>query len=743
MKEKYDIGIVGTWYWGNYGSLLNGYATFAIIKSLGLSPLNIVTPYNGFEPHAKKFFEIAYDDSDISEALSFERVKEYNGICGQFLTGADQIWHYDPMKKDRRYDYFFKLDFVDDNIKKISFSTSFGKFIPEPPDVQAYSEMLLKRYSAISVRENEGVDILAKTYGIRGTQIFDPVFGITRDIWNELAYHSKYKENAPYLLAYILDPTPEKRKAIEYYANKLGIKAVNILDGFSGRYNKNKETLNLPNTLPNISAHDWIKLYQEAKFVITDSFHGVCFSIIYNKPFIAVQNIPRGIERFKSLLSALNMNERLVSDMEIPLDDKFLYHLDFAEANTIIDKERNRAVDWLKGAINSTDNGRLTLVKRHINLYLPEESCMGCGGCVSSCPVEAIKLVPDDYGVYRARVNCDKCIDCGKCKNVCAALNLPPNLNSSNPIPYAFVAKDRKELMNSASGGAGTVLAKNIMDNGGIVVGAAWKSDFSVEHIFIETKEELYKLQKSKYFQSYLGDTFKKIRDILGMGKLCMFVGTPCQVMGLKKYLGKNYSNLLLVDLLCANCPSAGLFKKYLSEKYNLNDIVSYNFRHKCEDDTLWNSNTSEIICKDGSIEVVRKEDSDDYLQVYHSCSLSLATQCLTCKYQGTVRAGDLTIGDCWGIQNYDKSIDASKGVSVILVNNAKGQDFISALPEEYVGVLKEEPLEMIKKYNMVAFAEKRNWPNTLRRRTFHKTVLNATYHEAKEMAIAIPKGKM
>lgn len=226
------------------------------------------------------------------------------------------------------------------------------------------------------------------------------------------------------------------------------------------------------------------------------------------------------------------------------------------------------------------------------------------------------------------------------------------------------------------------------------------------------------------------------------MGKSLMFVGTPCQVTGLIKYLGKNYSNLLLVDLLCANCPSAGLFKKYLSERHDFNDIISYNFRHKSESDTLWNNNTSDIKHKDGSIELLRKED-DDYLQVFHSCSLSLATQCLTCKYQGTLRVGDLTIGDCWGIQNYDKRIDASKGVSVILVNNVKGQDFVSALPEEYVDVMKEEPLEMIKKYNAVAFTEKRNWPNTLRRRVFHTTVLNGTYHEAKEAALVISNEKV
>lgn len=742
MDKKYDIGIVGCWYWGNYGSLLNGYATFSTLKSLGLSPLNIVTPYNGFEPHAKKLFEIVYNDSDISEVLPFEELHYYNTICERFLTGSDQIWKYDPNKTDRKYDYFFKLDFADDNKNKISFSTSFGKYIPELPEVRAVSEKLLRRYSAISVREKEGVDILAKVYGIEGTQLIEPVFALARDEWDRLADYSAYNEKEPYVLTYILDPTPEKRKAIEFYSGKLGIKAINILDGFSSRYAQNKKALNLPNTLPNITSIDLLKYFIGAKFVITDSFHGVCFSVIYNKPFIAIQNVMRGVERFRTLLSGINFIDRLVSDDDIPHDERFLYHLDFTDANKFIETERSRAVQWLKNAVELPQGSKVSYIKRHINIYLPKDKCMGCGACVSACPVGAIELTPDEYGVYRANVDANKCVDCKKCKTVCAALELPRNLNSSNPIPLAFITRDREELMSCASGGAGTVLAKTAVDNGGIVVGAAWKSDFSVEHIFVDNKDELHKLKKSKYFQSYMGNTCQKIKSALDAEKFIMFVGTPCQVAGVKKFLGKEYCNLLLVDLLCANCPSAGLFKKYLSEKYDLNDILSFEFRYKFEEDVLWNAKTTVVVMKNETKEILRLED-DDYLKVYHTCSLSLATQCLYCNYQGGTRIGDLTIGDCWGIENYDKSVDPSKGVSVILVNNAKGQNFIERIPKEYIGTLKEEPLEMIKKYNVVAFCEKRDWPNTLRRRVFHETVLEGTYHEAKEKAIDIPKGMM
>lgn len=363
MKDHYDIGIVGCWYWGNYGSLLNGYATFSILKSMGLSPLNIVTPYNGFEPHAKKFFETVYKDSDISDVRPFERVREYNSVCEQFLTGSDQIWNYKPDKTDRRFDKYFKLDFVDDDKKRISFATSFGKYIQEPENIIAENINLLKKYSAISVRENESVDILEKQYGIKAVQVMEPVLCVDSGIWYDLAQHSKYDEKEQYLLTYILDPTPEKRKAIQFYAQKLGLKAINILDGFSGRYEHVKKLLDLPNTLPNIWCADLLKYYSEAQFVITDSFHGACFSLIFNKPFIAIGNHVRGIQRFESLLSKVGLLDRLISDPNnIPLDEAFLKPISFTNANKILEDERVRSVDWLKKAVETPKDKLPTIV---------------------------------------------------------------------------------------------------------------------------------------------------------------------------------------------------------------------------------------------------------------------------------------------------------------------------------------------------------------------------------------------
>ena len=735
MNNYYDIGLVGCWYWGNYGSLLNGYAVVKLLRDMGLDVLNIVSPYNGFEPHAKKFFEAVYKKEDISDVLTFNQLDTYNKICAGFVTGSDQIWNYKPNKANLNYDKFFRLDFTAEEKKRVSFATSFGKYIQEEEDVHPVFDKLFLRYNAISVREDEGVDIMRKSYGIEAVQVMEPVLDVERSCWDEIAQLSKYNEKEQYLLTYILDPTPEKRKAIEFYAQKLGMKTVNILDGFSGIYAKNKEKLNLPGTLPNIWCADFLYYFQNAYFVITDSFHGACFSLIYNKPFIAISNFSRGIQRFESLLGKINLMNRLVPDTNIPLQESYLYHMDYTHINEVIKKERERSVKWLEEAIKSENPARVKKIKNHVNNYLDRELCMGCGACVSVCPVNAVSLKEDSEGVYRGIVDEEVCINCGKCKKVCAAIKLPVNLNTGNPVPYACIAADVTTHIESSSGGAFTVLAKSVLKRDGVVCGAAWRSDFTVEHILIDAEEDLPRLQKSKYLQSYMGDTCAKIKTILDTGREVLFCGTPCQVTGLKKFLGKNYNNLLLVDLLCAQCPGAGLFKKYFDENFNRDEVDSYNFRYKFPEETLWNAKSIRVCKKDGS-EEIRSSNEDLYIQIYHSCSISLASQCLKCKYQGSVRAGDLTIGDCWGIENYDRTADVSKGVSVIMVNNRKGEDFLRDISTNEFSFFKQQLLENIKQYNVLAFIENRDWQPSKQRNIFVREAKTLGYKNAYDKAV-------
>lgn len=740
----YDVGIVGCWYWGNYGSLLNGYATFTLLKDMGLKPLNIITPYNGFEAHAKKFIDTVYSKEDISECLPFNRINEYNNLCDSFVTGSDQIWHnlVNDTSRSREFDYFFHLEFAKDEKKKISFATSYGNIIPEKDEYYANIRKLLNRYDAISLREKSGVEYIKKYFGIDATHVIEPVMIAPKKLWEGIAEKSELELDEDYIFSYILDPTENKRNLIKTFSKKIGIKSINALDGFSKHYNHNKELLDLENTLPNIWAADWLKCFSEAKFVITDSFHGMCYALIFNKPFIVIANYERGIERFNSILDICNLNNRLVdsNDLEKINVNEFLKKIDYDYVNSNISKCANESKLWLEKNIKTPKDcstSSIKHVKVSVNEVLSYEKCVGCGACVSECPVSAIKLAGDEHGIYRSYVDGKKCIACGKCVDVCPALELPKNFNSNDPVSYAFIHKDNTTVKESSSGGAFTALAQTVLSDNGIVVGASWRDDFRVEHVVIENISDLYKLQKSKYFQSYMGSTYKKVKDYLDNGRKVLFTGTPCQVVGLKKYLKKPYSNLILVDLLCANCPSAEIFNKYISEINVSGNIKNYNFRYKKETNEVWDAKSVKLELKNGE-QIVEDIDNDMYLKVYHTCSLGLSSQCMDCKYQGNKRYGDITIGDCWGIDRFDSTVKHKYGVSAIIVNNEKGQELVNNIAKDNIDTLKEIPLSDVKKYNVLAFLDKRGWKSSLRRDHFMNDITKMDFATAAQNALSL-----
>lgn len=142
-----------------------------------------------------------------------------------------------------------------------------------------------------------------------------------------------------------------------------------------------------------------MKYFINASYVISDSFHGTAFAIAFNKPFISIANMQRGLSRFETLLGKVGLMSRLVDDKKIPETERFLYHVDFRPVNEIITKERNRASEWLKNALNSSVAETVALPKNIVE-KVGQKSRMGCGACVSCCPTKALSLKPDEFGYY-------------------------------------------------------------------------------------------------------------------------------------------------------------------------------------------------------------------------------------------------------------------------------------------------------------------------------------------------------
>ena len=218
-----------------------------------------------------------------------------------------------------------------------------------------------------------------------------------------------------------------------------------------------------------------------------------------------------------------------------------------------------------------------------IVLFENKSDCCACGACLNVCSKSAISMKPDAEGFLYPEIDPNKCVECGVCKRVCKYKTSDLNAVEST---YAVTNRDEKQIMKAASGGLFSAAASTILSDGGCVFGATLTFDSGhpdTHHIMVENKEDLWKLQGSKYVQSRIGRTYQQAKECLQHGRTVLFSGTPCQIAGLKSYLGKVYENLYTMDLICHGVPSAEFFDGYIQElnkKYR-GKVTEYKFRDK------------------------------------------------------------------------------------------------------------------------------------------------------------------
>jgi len=322
-----------------------------------------------------------------------------------------------------------------------------------------------------------------------------------------------------------------------------------------------------------------------------------------------------------------------------------------------------------------------------------KEQCTGCGACFNICPKECIRMISDTEGFLYPAIDPECCDDCDACKNVCPILHSPEPNHSSTPKVYACWNKDKTICFQSASGGAFSAFAGSVLDNGGIVFGAAFDESMRLKHIAVNQREELGKLRSSKYVQSDIGCVYVEIRKLLGQNRSVLFSGTPCQVAALNEFLGKNNENLLTCDLACMGVPSPGLFAKYVAslEKHFQAKLININFRHKYKS---WELFSTMAVFNDGRKRILTGyHDSFMFGFLSHS---SMRNACYRCPYAKLNRYGDITLGDFWGIGDFVPFYHNTRnGISLILVNSEKGHRLLGGISSHLY--LEERTLEEAK----------------------------------------------
>ncbi len=358
MKEKYDIGLLGWWYGENYGSMLTYYALNRTLEKLGYSVLMIHENlgYNGWRVKWSEDIDplefarrVGYT---YTEQIDYTEASSLNEKCRSFMVGSDQLWN--PLIGRVNDDLF--LDFVNADLPRFSYGTSFGnrdtqKFSPN--FIERHTEDL-KKFSAISVREEYAVDIARDVFQVHADQVVDPVFLLSTQEYADLAMNASFKTEGDYLLAFILDPNEEKRHTIDAIAKKLSLSKIYVLANPEDR--DSAEAIFFDQKYQIVEENkpeNWLYAYQNATYVVTDSFHGSCFSYIFKKPFSSFYNQTRGADRFVNLMELFGLGEtrRIYEgdgDEKILANPNVSQLIDFSQAIENIDNFAKKSETWLQ-----------------------------------------------------------------------------------------------------------------------------------------------------------------------------------------------------------------------------------------------------------------------------------------------------------------------------------------------------------------------------------------------------------
>lgn len=472
---------------------------------------------------------------------------------------------------------------------------------------------------------------------------------------------------------------------IRYVPMTLGEYQKEIQNGYDGSY----------------GPKEFVELFSNASFVVTNSYHGFMFSLIFQLPFVVFhrENTNKwsaNEERIANILRKIHQEYRYLY-LDESIDVNYL-ELDYSSINSILEVLRRQSVAYLSQELSETIDPVSTKEKNNNCLkridLVTEKECTGCSSCAYVCPQNCISFnVVHDTFHYPAIDNL-RCINCEKCYKVCPAVN--ENTKHSPIASYVCFSNDINSK-HSASGGAFYTIAKEFIKKGGVVVGAAFVKDMDCKHVAVDTVVRLKPLQNSKYVQSNIRDSLQAIKMYLSQGVNVLFSGTPCQVAAVNSIF-RSQEHLYTIDILCHGVPSQYFWRKYLNSDFNGNKVIGYTFRNKSEGPrfpytakiTLEKRRFAfPIYGKDNvrkvkvhaprirqSKVIIRPFNLDPFYNLFISGS-DYRKSCYYCKFAGIKRTGDITIGDCdsWDVHG-DFSYNTAK--SIILINSDKGKQLYS-----------------------------------------------------------------
>lgn len=638
-----------------------------------------------FSKFASKNFNLTRLCNDMDDA---EKIAEKYDAC---VCGSDQIWN--PVHTDCNPYYF--LQFVPPE-KRIAYAPSVAcEEIPEKylDDFRSY----ISSFSSISVRESSGAELVEKITGRKCENTVDPTLLYDRNFWNEFALSERLVKE-PYIFCYFLGGTEIHKKAIERIEKETGKKVV--LSPFDSEINNLKKGEKIYADIA-----EFLTLVRDADFVLTDSFHGIAFSVNFRKSFAAVKraDIDSGKHtRVNDFLSKIGLADRIVTEENI---DTFKFsEINYEESEKVLQSWIISSEEYFRNSLEKVLEKSENREKKNISV-LPYNSCYGCSACANACPENAIEMVPDSLGYLYARVDESKCINCGLCLKKCEILK--ENVSRKNDFETeCFIGwmRDEEKITNSSSGGMFYALAEKFIEDGAYVAGAVYTDDFKgVKTIVTNDIEDVKKMRGSKYFQSDKGNVFSQTKNLLEKGEKVFFSASPCECAALGAFLGKKYESLTTMSYICHGPSAPAVLKKYIEEieKENESLVTFFTTRYK----------------KDGKhIPLYLKadfENGNEKLEEYAPSDLArifmsgcaMRNSCLNCKFKSLPPFSDIYVGDIGG-KYYPVDKYNVRGASCVFVSSEKGKKALENIKDR-IYVTDANVDKMIQSRNNILFASK------------------------------------